>query len=273
MDPSDLSSSPFTLRTLRHRARKFLDHKILRRSCAKKSHLDSSAPRFPFRQFPYSNFPLFCYSPNNQENMASLFNPDESRRLHFGPFSVDLHAGELHKRGKKVKVQLLPLQLLGALLEKPGVVVTREELKSRLWAADTFVDFEHGLNTAIKKLRQALGDNPAKPALIETLPKKGYRFIGRLEANGASTAKNSSNSTELAGKIFSVFAEDGIACVVAPVDANSSGEWQRLLALGDDVGVAMMITNNRLGCLEVRILEGEHYGKTALLSRKSLRPL
>jgi hypothetical protein len=168
-------------------------------------------------------------------------------------------------------------------------LVTREELKSRLWPADTFVDFEHGLNTAIKKLRQALGDNPAKPSLIETLPKKGYRFIGRLETNGASPPENPSRTTALAGKIFSVFAEDGIACVVAPMDANSCDEWQRLIALGDDVGVAMMITNNRLllievgkpvrvlaadgpqGWLEARILEGEHYGKTALLPRKSLR--
>jgi hypothetical protein len=159
-----------------------------------------------------------------------------------------------------------------------------------LWPADTFVDFEHGLNTAIKKLRQALEDNPAKPALIETLPKKGYRFIGRLEAGGASAPKNPPQSTALAGRIFSVVADDGIACVIAPVDANSLDEWQRLLALGDDVGVSMMITDNRLllievgkpvrvlstgsadGWLEARILEGEHYGKIALLARKSLRP-
>src|SRR5258708_15365782 len=114
----------------------------------------------------------------------------ETGRLRFGLFSVDLHAGEIYRRGKKVKVQLLPLQLLGALLEKPGEVISREELKSKLWPADTFVDFEHGLNTAIKKLRQALGDNPAKPGLIETLPKKGYRFIGRLESNGAIAPKN-----------------------------------------------------------------------------------
>jgi len=221
--------------------------------------------------------------------MANSSIPDDSRRLRFGPFSLDLRAGELYKRGKKVKVQLLPLQLLGALLEKPGEVISREELKSKLWPADTFVDFEHGLNTAIKKLRQALGDNPAKPGWIETLPKKGYRFIGRLEANCASAAKNPPRATALAGKIFSVFAEGGIECVLAPVDAISRDEWQRLIALGDDVGVSMMITSNRLllievgkpvrvlssdgpqGWLEARILEGEHYGKTALLPRKSLR--
>src|SRR5258708_5790935 len=215
--------------------------------------------------------------------------PEELRRHRFGIFSVDLHAGELYRRGKKFKVQLLPLQLLGSPLEKPGEEISREELKSKLWQADTFVDFEHGLTTAIKKLRHALGDNPAKPALIETLPKKGYRFIGRLESNGASVPKNAPPTTALAGKIFSVFAEDGIACVVAAADAISRDEWARLLALGEDVGASLMIAHNRLllieagkpvrvlsangpqGCLEVRILEGEHYGKTALLPRKSLR--
>jgi DNA-binding winged helix-turn-helix (wHTH) protein len=223
--------------------------------------------------------------------MANSSKPDETRRLRFGLFDLDPRAGELYKRGKKVKVQLLPLQLLGALLEKPGEVISREELKSKLWPADTFVDFEHGLNTAIKKLRQALGDNPAKPGLIETLPKKGYRFIGRLEANRASATPTPPRTTALAGKIFSVFAEDDIECVVAPVDANSREQWQRLIALVDDVGVSMMITNNRLllievgkpvrvlsadspgGWLEVRILEGEHYGKTALLPLKSLHAL
>ena len=221
--------------------------------------------------------------------MANSSKPDDSCRLRFGPFSLDPRAGELYKRGKKVKVQLLPLQLLGALLEKPGEVISREELKSRLWPADTFVDFEHGLNTAIKKLRQALGDNPAKPGLIETLPKKGYRFIGRLESNGAGAPKNPPRPTALAGKIFSVFAEEGIECVLVPVDGNARDEWQRLIALGDDVGISIMITNNRLllievgkpvrvlsaegpqGWLEARILGGEHYGKTALLPRKSLR--
>jgi DNA-binding winged helix-turn-helix (wHTH) protein len=183
--------------------------------------------------------------------MANSSIPDEFRRLRFGPFSLDPRAGELYKRGKKVKVQLLPLQLLGALLEKPGEVINREELKSKLWPADTFVDFEHGLNTAIKKLRRALGDNPVKPGLIETLPKKGYRFIGRLEANGAKPPVNPPRTTALAGKIFSVFAEDGIECVLAPVDENSRNEWQRLIALGDDVGVSMMITNNRLLLIEV----------------------
>ncbi len=211
------------------------------------------------------------------------------RRVSFGPFSVDLRAGELYKGKKKIKVQQLPMQVLGALLEKPGEVVEREQLKSRLWLADTFVDFEHGLNTAIKKLRQALGDNTTKPRYIETLPKKGYRFAGKVQREGEKLAAKRPRSSAIAGKILYVFAEQEIECVVAPVDEKSRNEWQRLLALSDDVGVSMMIAHNRLLLLEVgkpvrvlatdgpqgwcetRVLEGEHYGKTALLPRTALR--
>jgi DNA-binding winged helix-turn-helix (wHTH) protein len=123
--------------------------------------------------------------------MATASKPDDARRVTFGPFTVDLRAGELYKGKKKIKVQQLPFQVLAALLENPGEVVAREELKSRLWPADTFVDFEHGLNTAIKKLRQALGDNSAKPKYIETLPKKGYRFNAQVIGPVEKPAKKS----------------------------------------------------------------------------------
>ena len=167
--------------------------------------------------------------------MAFAPQSDKARRVSFGPFILDLRAGELYKGKKKIKVQQLPLQLLGALLENPGEVVAREELKSRLWPADTFVDFEHGLNTAIKKLRHE------------------------------------------------------IECVIAPANEQARAEWERLVALSDDVGVSMMIADSRLllievgkpvrvlaadgreGWCELRVLEGEHYGKTALLPRKLLR--
>ncbi|HUL34249.1 MAG TPA: winged helix-turn-helix domain-containing protein [Candidatus Eisenbacteria bacterium] len=211
------------------------------------------------------------------------------RRLSFGSFTVDLRAGELFKGKKKIKVQLLPLQVLGALLERPGEVVEREELRTRLWPADTFVDFDHGLNTAIKKLRQALGDSSAKPKYIETLPKKGYRFTGHVNSQLEKSPAARRDSTGLAGKILYVCAELDIACVIAPVDEKAREEWQRLLALGDDVGVSMMIAQGQLlllevgkpvrvlsangpeGCCETRVLEGEHYGKSALLPRNSLR--
>ena len=97
--------------------------------------------------------------------------------LQFGTFEVDLRAGELRKSGARIKLQEQPFQILTMLLEKPGEVITREELQQKLWPADTFVDFDDGLNTAIKKLRDTLGDSVDSPRFIETLPRRGYRFI------------------------------------------------------------------------------------------------
>jgi len=223
--------------------------------------------------------------------MAISCKSNNAGRVTFGPFTVNLRAGELYKGKKKIKVQQLPLQVLGALLENPGEMVAREELKSRLWPADTFVDFEHGLNTAIKKLRQALGDNSAKPKYIETLPKKGYRFSGSLSGAIEKVATKSAKHGPIAGKIFHVCAEGEMECVIAPANEKARAEWERLVSLNDDVGVSMMIADSRLlllevgkpvrvlaadgreGWCELRILEGEHYGKTALLSRKLLRPM
>ena len=95
----------------------------------------------------------------------------------FGVFELDLHAGELRRSGIKVKLQEQPFQVLSLLLEKPGEVVTREELRDRLWHADTFVDFDHGLNAAIKRLRSALGDSADNPTFVETVARRGYRFL------------------------------------------------------------------------------------------------
>ena len=95
----------------------------------------------------------------------------------FGVFELDLHAGELRRSGTKVKLQEQPFQVLSLLLEKPGEVVTREELRDRLWHADTFVDFDHGLNAAIKRLRNALGDSADNPTFVQTVARRGYRFL------------------------------------------------------------------------------------------------
>ena len=100
-----------------------------------------------------------------------------SEILRFGNFEADLHAGELRRGGLKVRLTGQPFEVLATLLEKPGRVVTREELHQKLWAKDTFVDFEHGLNKAINKVREALGDDADNPRFIETLPRRGYRFL------------------------------------------------------------------------------------------------
>jgi TolB-like protein/DNA-binding winged helix-turn-helix (wHTH) protein len=98
----------------------------------------------------------------------------------FGPFEVDFSLGELRKSGLLVHVQHQPLRVLEILLEHPGTIVTREQLRERLWSADTFVDFDHSLNSAVKKLRQAIGDEPDAPRYLETLPGRGYRFRGEV---------------------------------------------------------------------------------------------
>ena len=103
-----------------------------------------------------------------------------SRILRFGPFETEVQAGELRKRGLKVRLQDQPFQILVMLLERPGELVTRQEIHQKLWPADTFVGFDHGLNNAINRLREALGDSAETPRFIETLPKKGYRFIGQV---------------------------------------------------------------------------------------------
>lgn len=97
--------------------------------------------------------------------------------LRFGIFEVDVRAGELRKHGVKIKLQEQPFQILSALLQRPGELVSREEFRSRIWPADTFVDFDNSLNTSINKLREALGDSAESPRFIETLPRRGYRFI------------------------------------------------------------------------------------------------
>ncbi len=104
----------------------------------------------------------------------------EKQRVRFGPFEVDLHSGELFRDSIRLKLQPQPIQVLGILLEHPGELVTRDELRKRLWPEDTFVDFEQGLNTAIKKLRLALGDEAETPRYIETLPRRGYRFLAEI---------------------------------------------------------------------------------------------
>jgi eukaryotic-like serine/threonine-protein kinase len=104
--------------------------------------------------------------------------------LRFGTFEVDLRSGELRKQGVRIKLQEQPFHVLTVLLQRPGEVVTREELRSQNWPADTFVDFDNSLNTAINKLREALGDSADNPRFIETLPRRGYRFIASVTSDG-----------------------------------------------------------------------------------------
>lgn len=107
------------------------------------------------------------------------------RILRFGLFEADLQSGELRRNGVRVRLQEQPFQVLVLLLTRPGEVVTREQLREKLWPADTFVDFDHSLNTAINKIREALGDSASNPRFVETLARRGYRFIAPVQGEVA----------------------------------------------------------------------------------------
>src|SRR5215831_10860855 len=120
--------------------------------------------------------------------MSSKF-PVPAGRWRFGQFEIDLSTGELRKNGLRVHIQDQPLRILAALLERPGELVTREELREHLWPADTFVNFERSLNAAVAKLRQVLADSAEQPRYVETVARRGYRFIAPVEA-GPQLVKN-----------------------------------------------------------------------------------
>src|SRR5215475_12792374 len=111
-----------------------------------------------------------------------------AQRVQFGSFELDLKTGELSRDGQKIRLQDQPFNLLTFLIERSGQVITREEIRHKLWPGDTFVDFDHSLNKAINKLREALGDSAEAPRFIETLPKRGYRFLTPIDKNAARRA-------------------------------------------------------------------------------------
>src|SRR5688572_2842517 len=109
-------------------------------------------------------------------------------RLRFGSFELDVRSRELRKGDTRLRLQEQPFEILRLMLERPGDVVTRDELRDRLWPKGTFVDFEHSRNAAVKRLRAALGDDADNPRYVETLPRRGYRFIGLVDDEGLAEA-------------------------------------------------------------------------------------
>ena len=105
----------------------------------------------------------------------------KSRVARFGAFELDLEARELRKGGRRLRIQEQPFAFLAILIEQPGSVISRDDLRTRLWPADTFVDFDHGLNTAVNKLRETLGDSASNPRFIETVARRGYRFVAEVQ--------------------------------------------------------------------------------------------
>lgn len=154
----------------------------------------------------------------------------ESTQIRFGEFDVNLRAGEIRKRGIKLKMAEQPFQVLAALLEKPGEVVTREELRQKLWPDGTFVDFDHGLTKAVNRIRDVLGDSAESPRYVETLPRRGYRFVGVAEVvNGSGPAGEAASA--VAGT-----AQPSLATEIQVAPARS-----RRLALAVVLGVALLL--------------------------------
>src|SRR3989441_3146558 len=150
--------------------------------------------------------------------------------LRFGVFELDPRAGELRKKGMKIRLQGQPVEILAMLLERPGETITREELQKKLWPADTFVDFEQGLNNAMKRLRASLDDNAESPHFIETLPRHGYRFVGSVNGSEQPRAEEA-KTTRSAGAVirlpaFAALAVLAVAAVL--VGLNVRGLRDRL---------------------------------------------
>jgi len=147
--------------------------------------------------------------------------------LRFGVFELDPRAGELRKKGMKIRLQGQPVGILVMLLQHSGETITREELQKKLWPADTFVDFEQGLNNAMKRLRAALDDDAESPHLIETLPRHGYRFIGSVNGSCKVVRLRSSKCTFVA----QMDGEGVSTAVLGSEDELNVQMWSRLVKL------------------------------------------
>jgi len=128
-----------------------------------------------------------------------------AEKIRFDVYVVDPRAGELLKEGRKIKLQEQPFRVLFLLLQQRGEVVTRDELRQELWPADTFVDFDHGLNSAVARLREALGDSAEKPRFIETVAKRGYRFIAPIQANEEAPAVTGRGAAQISRPLWGRF--------------------------------------------------------------------
>jgi DNA-binding winged helix-turn-helix (wHTH) protein len=222
---------------------------------------------------------------------------DSRATASFGVFVADLRTGELRKHGRKIRIARHPFQILAMLLGHPGELLTREEIRAKLWPADTFVDFEHGMNSAVRKLRDALGDSAENPRFVETLPKRGYRFIATVQPSAAMAraaeppTSAASATTGWVGQVATLSAVEGGNYVLLPVDEDTLAEKESYEAANDDLGITLLVAaeklmlvpsgakvkildaqQTRIGC-RVRILEGRFIGAIAFAPRQCLSGL
>jgi DNA-binding winged helix-turn-helix (wHTH) protein len=180
--------------------------------------------------------------------------PDFATRvISFADFQVDLRAGELRHNGAKIKLQNQPLQILTMLLEHPGEIVTRDEMRARLWPAETFVDFDHGLNSAVRRLRDALGDSADRPVYIETVGRRGYRFAFPVEHNNGNN-NNGKDGGYLAAKVPISSVSSKPISYAPTLGSTRSLDWKGrlLIAAGVLLVVGLFFTN------------GNHIGQSSL---------
>jgi len=222
--------------------------------------------------------------------------------LRFGAYHVNLRTGELRKDGRKIRLAGRPFQILALLLEQPGELLTRRELQDRLWSADTFVDFEHGVNAAVQTLRRALCDSHKNPRYIETLPRRGYRFIAEVEKIPSNTGNAPASSlrreqraaaaphVEWVGQTVTICDHAGRNYVLLPTTEEFLREKSDCEAANDDLGIALLVADEKLlmvncgtavkildasnafGCT-VRILGGRFIGEKAFAPRVHLSGL
>jgi TolB-like protein/DNA-binding winged helix-turn-helix (wHTH) protein len=168
------------------------------------------------------------------------------RLVRFGIYEVDLRTSELRKQGRKIKLQEQPCRILGMLLERRGEVVTREELRKRLWSDDTFVDFDHSLNTAIMRLREALSDSSDNPRFIETLPRHGYRFIAPIEEVSVTEQDKRQDAATVAEQELPLIAAElqpsspSSAAQVRQDPSNKQTNWRRGILVIGFLGLAAL---------------------------------
>lgn len=198
--------------------------------------------------------------------------PTPSERVRFGVFEADLRSGELRKHGIKIKLHHQPFQVLAMLLEHPGELVTREELKNKLWPLDTFVDFDVGLNSAVKKLRGALGDSAEIPRYVETLPRRGYRFVGSVSNISTSQVEPTSALLEPVVAEQPSVSNKGMTTEVPPVSAAHSG-WKIWATAGVLVALLVLLVGLNARGLRNRLLVREtpvHIRAIAVLPLENL---
>jgi TolB-like protein/DNA-binding winged helix-turn-helix (wHTH) protein/Tfp pilus assembly protein PilF len=155
-----------------------------------------------------------------------LGNDHQTRRLRFSVFEIDLNAGELRKHGMKIRIQEQPFQLLATLIEHAGEIVSREDLQKKLWTADTFVDFDHGLNKAINKIRDALGDSADSPRFVETVSRRGYRFLAEVQDADGPLNQRLDLDTESRPAVESVLPADFAGKQAVPRRFALSSTWK-----------------------------------------------